>query len=354
MVRVTSRIIVGDCRAEIAALPTASVQTCVTSPPYFGLRDYGVIGQIGVEETLRDYVAELVAALRGVRRVLAEDGTLWLNLGDSYAGSWGAQSKRIVAGEISRNQVINHPKRARQTGAMRADGAKPKDLYGVPWRVAFALQEDGWYLRSDIIWHKPNPMPESVTDRPTKSHEYVFLLSKSERYYYDADAIREPLAPASIARLSQAGLAEQTGSERAHAGGKTNGTMKAVAPRRSGNVERMYGADRGRPGSHLGGNVPREDDGTGRNARTVWTIPTRPFSGAHFATMPPELAERCVKAGSKVGDTVLDPFTGAGTTGLVASRLGRDFIGIELNPAYVALAEDRIHGDAPLFAEVSA
>ena len=271
-------VLEGDSRTVLATLPEASVQCCVTSPPYFGLRDYGHEGQIGLEATPDDYVAEMVALFREVRRVLKDDGTLWLNLGDSYAGSGKGPSQSLSAEARDMTHTMHT--------AFVPDGLKPKDLIGIPWRVAFALQADGWYLRSDIIWHKPNPMPESVTDRPTKAHEYVFLLTKSARYYYDAAAIAEP----SI-------------------------------------------------------------DDT-RNARTVWSITTQPYKGAHFATMPPELARRCILAGSKTGDTVLDPFGGAGTTGLVADRLGRDAVLVELNPTYAALARHRIHDDAPMFAEV--
>ena len=274
----TVTVLEGDSRTVLATLPEASVQCCVTSPPYFGLRDYGHNGQIGLEATTDDYVAEMVALFREVRRVLKDDGTLWLNLGDSYAGSGKGPSQSLSAEARDMTHTMHT--------AFVPDGLKPKDLIGIPWRVAFALQADGWYLRSDIIWHKPNPMPESVTDRPTKAHEYVFLLTKSARYYYDAAAIAEP----SI-------------------------------------------------------------DDT-RNARTVWSITTQPYKGAHFATMPPELARRCILAGSKTGDTVLDPFGGAGTTGLVADRLGRDAVLVELNPTYAALARHRIHDDAPMFAEV--
>jgi DNA modification methylase len=315
-------VLEGDSRTVLATLPEASVQCCVTSPPYFGLRDYGHDGQIGLEPTPYAYVAELVALFREVRRVLTDDGTLWLNLGDSYAAQGGAHGGR------DDNQTGVGAKRLHIEGSgdkapRRApDGVKPKDLIGIPWRVAFALQADGWYLRSDIIWHKPNPMPESVTDRPTKAHEYVFLLTKSARYFYDAKAISEPVTQSSIDRVTQPTLAQQIGSARVP--GKTNGNMKAV------------------------GLV------TDRNARTVWSITTQPFKGAHFATMPPELARRCILAGSKPSDTVLDPFGGAGTTGLVADRLGRDATLIELNSTYAALARQRITGDAPLFVEVTA
>jgi DNA modification methylase len=284
----------------------------------------------------------MVAVFREVKRVLRNDGTLWLNLGDSYSGSGKGGNpggsphvkQRTNAGSLSVRGVVR-------------DGMKPKDLLGIPWMVAFALRADGWYLRSDIIWHKPNPMPESVTDRPTKSHEYVFLLSKSERYFYDADAIAEPVTASTIERLSQPTLDQQEGSDRVP--GKTNGRMKAVPPRFGGT---KYGDHDSPEHRTKSGNAYDIGDGT-RNARTVWSITTQPYSGAHFATMPPALAERCVKAGSKRGDTILDPFTGAGTTGLVADRLGRDFIGVELNPAYAALARQRIADDSPLFAEVA-
>jgi DNA modification methylase len=343
----TVSVLNGDCRDVLATLDAESVQTCVTSPPYFGLRDYGVTGQIGLEQTPDAYVAELVAVFREVRRALRKDGTLWLNLGDSYSAQAGRRKTTDIAGLKQQSNVasVNAPSRC-------VEGLGAKQLIGIPWRVAFALQADGWYLRSDIIWHKPNPMPESVTDRPTKSHEYVFLLAKSERYYYDADAIREPLAPASVERLAQPTLAQQEGSHRVP--GKTNGAMKAVPPRKSGNKARKYGDERDRPDSHLGASVPWEDDGTGRNRRSVWTIATQPFKGAHFATFPPALIEPCILAGSRRGDTVLDPFGGAGTTGLVADRLGRDAVLIELNPAYATMARARIHDDAPLFSNGAA
>jgi DNA modification methylase len=286
------------------------VQSCITSPPYFGLRDYGVDGQIGLEISPAEFVAVMVEVFREVRRVLRNDGTLWLNLGDSYAndGKWGGHTgakhvKALHCSPIGRNKKYT--------------GMKAKDLMGIPWRVAFALQDDGWYLRQDIIWSKPNPMPESVQDRCTKAHEYLFLLSKSERYYFDAAAIAEPLAASSVGRLAQ-DIAGQQGSARVP--GKTNGTMKAVAA------------------------------GDTRNKRSVWTVATQPFKEAHFATFPPELIEPCVLAGSPAGGLVLDPFGGAGTTGLVADRLQRDAVLIELNPEYASLARKRITADAPLLA----
>lgn len=360
----TVQIITGDCREVLRTLPDKSVHCCVTSPPYFGLRDYGMAAQIGLEQTPDAFVAEMVSVFREVRRVLRDDGTLWLNIGDSYAGSWGAQGKRETPGEISRNSVRNHPKRAASTGSIRGDGLKPKDLIGIPWMLAFALRADGWYLRQDIIWNKPNPMPESVTDRCTKAHEYVFLMSKSERYYYDQDAIAEPLGTSSIARLSQ-NVEDQAGSDRVP--GKTNGTMKAVGRRAAGNKTHKgltayeAGDERMRTKAGLVGFAERErakvDAGDligTRNKRSVWTVATQPYSEAHFATFPPALIEPCILAGCPVGGTVLDPFGGAGTTGLVADRLGRNAVLVELNPAYVGIATRRIEGDAGMFAEVAA
>jgi DNA modification methylase len=361
---VSVQVLTGDCRSVLATLTDCSVNCVVTSPPYFGLRDYGVDGQIGLEDTPDAFVAELVSVFREVRRVLRDDGTLWLNLGDSYAGSWGAQSRGNTTGERSSNlgggsmlsarQIHAHPKTTGTGSLKNTPGLKPKDLIGVPWRVAFALQADGWYLRQDIIWSKPNPMPESVQDRCTKAHEYVFLLSKSPRYYYDQDAIAEPVAPASVVCLAQ-DVESQQGSARVP--GKTNGAMKAVG-RASGNKSHkyvdQYEADDSEEHRTKAGLMKIAATAyETRNARSVWNIATQPFSEAHFATFPPELAERCIKAGCPEGGTVLDPFFGAGTTGLVADRLQRNAIGIELNPAYADMARNRITKDAGLFAEVA-
>ena len=311
-----ARILVGDVRHRLADLPDCSIQTCVTSPPYWGLRDYGHDGQIGLEQTPDEYVAELVEVFREVRRVLADDGTLWLNLGDSYA-----------SGEVGRHDGYN-PTRAGGTGTNKPfgtrqqirlrTGLKPKDLVGIPWRVAFALQSDGWWLRQDIIWAKPNPMPESVTDRCTKAHEYVFLLTKSDRYLYDAAAIAEPAI---------------------HAGH----VVKASDPQTAKN------AAKGKFGATAVGFTQHDTVvGDTRNRRSVWTVSSKPYAGAHFAVMPEALAEPCILAGSRPGDLVLDPFTGSGTVGVVALRHDRDFIGTELNPEYAALAEARIYDDGPL------
>jgi DNA modification methylase len=269
-----NKIEFGDCRETMRrwAADGVRAQTCVTSPPYFGLRDYGVDGQIGLEQTPEQYIAAMVEVFRCVRDVLADDGTLWVNLGDSYGSG--------------------------------------KQMLGMPWRTALALQADGWVLRQDIIWHKPNPMPESVRDRCTKAHEYVFLLSKSERYFFDADAVAEPVAASTVERLSQPTLAQQAGSARVP--GKTNGNMKAV-----GGTEN-------------------------RNRRSVWTVATRPYKGAHFATFPPALIEPCILAGSHPGDIVLDPFMGSGTTAAVALQHGRQYLGCELNTEYGPLQQQRI------------
>jgi DNA modification methylase len=374
------RILNSDCRDILPTLPAECVHCVVTSPPYWGLRDYGISGQLGLEPTVADYVETVRAVFAEVRRVLRKDGTLWLNMGDSYASAWVCNRRNVVGnGSLENGKRDNRPNRL-------VNGLKEKDLCGIPWRVAFALQADGWYLRSDIIWSKPNPMPESVTDRPTKAHEYVFLMSKSERYYYDAEAIaeesnfsdpRKPFAPGQIDN-------------------RGNGHD------RGGGIERTFGVrEKGR-----------------RNRRTVWEIATAPFPEAHFATFPPALVEPCILAGcpakccAKCGapwrrdtecsyewyrepredrnwrsvagitrgggmkgnanknvitigfspscscnadvipGTVIDPFGGAGTTGIVADRLGRNAILIELNTKYAAMAEGRIASDAGMFSQV--
>ena len=294
----------GHTLDELAKLKPKSFQACITSPPYWGLRDYGDKGQqwpavsyapmsglsaleipeqlaaLGLEPDSAAYVGHLVEVFRAVRRVLRDDGTLWLNLGDSFAN---------------------------------------KQLQGIPWRVAYALQADGWYLRSDIIWHKPNPMPESITDRPTKAHEYLFLLTKSARYFYDAGAIAEPAGSA----------------------GK-----KISLGEKSLSIGQASGANVKKVGNALKDSYLVKDT---RNKRSVWTIPTRPYSGAHFAVMPPGLVEPCIRAGSKPGDLILDPFSGAGTTGLIANRLRRDYIGTEQSEKYAEISRRRIEGDSPLF-----
>ena len=335
-----------DCLTFLKQMPDQYVECCITSPPYFGLRDYGMAGQIGLEETPEAYVEKMVAVFREVRRVLKDDGTLWLNLGDSYAsntkGSGRPSSKQDSnAGSRYNPRKFNH-------------GVKEKDLMGIPWMVAFALRADGWYLRQDIIWHKPNPMPESVTDRCTKAHEYIFLMSKSARYYYDADAIKQPVVDATILRLSQQ-IEKQKGSDRIP--GKTNGNMKAVGPGRKprpdDNRGGNQGTGRGIPvmaidGKGVNGHSGYFDScgnliGEGMaNKKSVWVVPTMPFSEAHFATFPEDLIVPCIKAGCPEGGIVLDPFMGAGTTALVAHKLNRNYIGTELNPEYCQIAEKRI------------
>lgn len=261
-----SSIFEGDALTILRRLPSQSVQCIVTSPPYWGLRDYNVADQIGLEPTLPQFIHRLQSVFTEARRVLKDDGVLWLNIGDGYTSGnrgWRAPDKK-------------NPARAMGTRPDTPEGLKPKDLMGVPWRLAFALQDDGWFLRADIVWNKPNAMPESVKDRPTRSHEYVFMFTKSEQYFYDRQAILDP---------------------------------------------------------------------NGRNCRTVWNVNTTPFAGAHFATFPPKLVEPCIKASTRPGDFVLDPFFGSGTVGLVAEELGRRYVGLELHPEYVSLAVSRLSAD---------
>lgn len=298
----------GDCRPWLAGLEAESVNCCVTSPPYWRLRDYGCPGQLGLEESPRAFVEALVGVLREVRRVLRPDGTLWLNLGDSYAGTGGGGQGA---------QGLRASRTTRQIQAKRAEGLKNKDLCGIPWRVALALQDDGWWLRCDVIWSKPNPVPASVLDRPMRSHEYVFLLSKAETYYYDAAAVREP----AVTPL----------------GGHNGSIKRRKMSERTGMISR-----------DLGGAFPWRNDSGLRQLRSVWTLPTVPTDGKHPAPMPTLLAERCVLASCPLGGLVLDPFTGAGTTGQAALRLGRRFLGCELSPEYAALARRSLEADAPL------
>ena len=319
-----SIILIGDARERLKELPAGSARTCVTSPPYFGLRDYGVDGQMGLEETPDTYVAEMVALFREVWRVLADDGTLWLNLGDSYAGGGGGNYNKTGVSQAGGQHITNVRNRPEW---LENAGVKPKDLIGIPWRVALALQQDGWYLRSDIIWHKPNPMPESVRDRPTKSHEYVFLLTKSPKYYYDHVAVKVEASSATIERNKH----------------KYNGAFKNQFLGTPNEKRWQEG--------RLIENPTFAQDGKA-NRRSVWTIPTKSFKGAHFAVMPEALVEPCVLAGSQEGDTVLDPFTGSGTVAVVANRHGRNFIGTELNPEYAEIARERITASNPMFNEV--
>lgn len=305
-------ILIGDVRERLKELADQSVNCCVTSPPYWGLRDYGNDGQIGLEQKPDAFIAELVSVFGQVKRVLRDDGTLWVNIGDSYASTKEGNTNG-TSGKVKQKAGVNDNTRKRTI----PDGLKHKDLVGVPWMLAFALREDGWYLRQDIIWHKPNPMPESVTDRCTKSHEYIFLLSKSRQYYFDNEAIKEPSSNLGKTEIRFGGNKYGDSDDPKHA-------------TKSGNEY----TDTGK-----------------RNKRDVWTVTTRPFKGAHFATFPPALIEPCILAGCPEGGTVLDPFFGAGTTGLVAQRHNRKWIGCELNPEYAAIAQTRIEAESNLFTE---
>jgi len=290
----TSYLLSGDALSELKKLPDGFAQCCVTSPPYWGLRDYGMPGQLGLETTPGEYVASLLPVFAEVWRVLRDDGTLWLNLGDSYIGCHG-----------------------------NIDGLKNKDLAGIPWRVAFALQDAGWYLRSDCIWNKPNPMPESVRDRPTRAHEYLFLLSKNPRYYYDADSVREPTVGMRGGRVLS--LEAVSFGRSVREPDRPNCRSRQHRPERSKNVVLSMT----------------------RNRRSVWTVATQKGAGAHFATFPPELIRPCIKAGAPQGGLVLDPFFGTGTVGIVCLKEGRRFCGIEINPEYVVMARQRLSGTKP-------
>lgn len=296
------KILHGNCIDKIKELNNNSIDCVVSSPPYFGLRDYGVDGQFGLEKTYQEYLSNTVKIFETFKPKLKDNSTIWWNVGDSYSSG-----KR----KSTTNQSLRGNKNYGVTRTPVQNGIKEKDLLMIPNRVAIALQDAGWYIRSEIIWHKPNPMPESVKDRPTSCHEKIWLITKSKKYYYDADAIREPLAASSLNRLNQ-NIKNQKGSIRANGGMKSNGNMKAV-----GNKET-------------------------RNKRNVWTITTKPFKDAHFATFPKDLIEPCIKAGCPEGGIVLDPFGGSGTTGIVASKNNRNAILIELNKNYIDIAKKRI------------
>jgi DNA modification methylase len=300
-----NKIEFGDCRETMRrwASEGVKVQTCVTSPPYFGLRDYGHDGQIGLEDTPDEYIEAMVEVFSCVKNILADDGTLWLNIGDSYAGNNSQASNNGRAGfGNARERVVN------RTG----EGLKTKDLIGIPWMLAFALRADGWYLRQDIIWHKPNPMPESVTDRCTKAHEYIFLMSKSPKYYYDNETIKEQV--------------KQDYGTRDRANGKYHNEGSGLQPHTG--LEKSYET---------------------ANKRSVWTVTTKPYEGAHFAVFPTDLIEPCILAGAPVGGVVLDPFMGSGTTAQVAQSLGRQYLGCELNPEYAPLQKKRLAQQSLIF-----
>jgi DNA modification methylase len=373
-------ILIGDVRERLKELPDQSVNCCVTSPPYWGLRDYGtaswdggdpscdhqtsrsrgddiksgdkqgtsngsrpntqlvcqtcnavrVDSQIGLEQTPEAFIAELVAVFHEVKRVLHDDGTLWLNIGDSYASFRDGKATPDTTRGASLGTLVDKGKASNRKASTFANTSiKHKDLVGIPWMLAFALRADGWYLRQDIIWHKPNPMPESVTDRCTKSHEYIFLLSKSPKYYFDNKAIQEDAKTAPGATWQERKAAGATAGNMIVGDGVRNGTQRVVH------------------GKGVTSNLTRQDGK--RNKRSVWTVTTRPFKGAHFATFPPALIEPCILAGSPRGGVVLDPFFGAGTTGLVAQRHGRKWIGCELNPEYALIAQTRIDAESNLF-----
>lgn len=334
-----------DAVAGLRQLETGSVNCVVTSPPYYGLRDYGIVDQIGLEASPEEYISRMVGIFREVWYALRDDGTLWINMGDSYAAN-RTYEVRDTNVNGNRNAGI---------GSKVPNGMKPKDLMGIPWMLAFALRADGWYLRQDIIWAKPNPMPESVRDRCTKAHEYIFLLSKQERYYFDQEAIKEPAGGWNGSRFEDGKnsvVHPNVGKQRKPAGWDTGkgshgsfhraGRTQEVeySPiKRSGNLSRKYGEERDRPGSHLGASVPWEGDT--KNKRDVWTVSTQPFKEAHFATFPPELIKPCILAGCPEGGTVCDPFMGSGTTLVTANELDRNCIGFDLNPDYCDMANRR-------------
>lgn len=367
-----TRIITGDCREVLKTLEADSVHCCVTSPPYFGLRDYGVAGQIGLEDDPAAFIEQMVSVFRQVRRVLRPDGSLWLNLGDSYSQGGNGGGAKDAKQQTNVGSLL--------PSAKRVPGFKPKNLVGIPWRVAFALQADGWFFRQALPWLKRNPMPESTGDRPTVAVEYVFQLTRSPTYYYGYEDLQRVASLNTHRRLAQA-VEQQIGSARANGGGKTNGNMKAVPGKQDGHGRRHAGFNEryfdlpksSEPGSGIRNNdsmnealavMPEKrafrnsdlffdslgailaDDGT----IIALDVTTQPFKGAHFATFPPKLIEPLILAGCPAGGTVLDPFGGAGTTGVVADRLQRDAILIELNPEYASMAQERITADAPLLA----
>lgn len=349
-----NEIILGDCRDSMRMLIAegVKVQCIVTSPPYWGLRDYGVAGQLGLEPTLSEFLANMVEVFELCRNLLADDGTLWLNMGDSYAGLWGSQGRAysgVGVSALSARQVAASQRKASGTGTIRDPGIKAKDMMGQPWRLAFALQDAGWWLRQDIIWHKPNPMPESIRDRCTKAHEYLFLMAKSERYLCDMEAIKEPATygatPTGVG-FGHGFDAQPKERVRTPAGWDTTaGGHRELTGRYSkrNSFARETKYSEGKHGQKPQHRPGREDVDYSqtRNKRSVWTIATQSYSGAHFATFPEALVEPCILAGSRPGDIIFDPFMGSGTVAQVASRLGRHYLGCELNPEYFALQRDR-------------
>ena len=336
-----NKIIQGDSLEVLKTFPNESIDCAITSPPYWGLRDYGVEGQLGLEKTPEEYVAKMVGVFREVKRVLKKEGTLWLNLGDSYNGSGkGGDSERMYA---KRHTSFGKIMDIRRQGVpTKIKSLKPKDLVGIPWRVAFALQADGWYLRQDIIWAKPNPMPESVTDRCTKSHEYIFLLTKSPKYYFDNEAIKEPSVGSDPRMID--GFVPKSENGKHKGGQQSTENRKKYKKSMAGGETSMMNHN----GYFKADGTPIGEAGT-RNKRDVWTITVSPFAEAHFATFPESLVVPMIKAGCPKDGIVLDVFMGAGTTALVAKKLGRNFIGCELNPAYIKISEERLNNFNPLF-----
>lgn len=359
-------------------LPDGVAQCCVTSPPYWGLRDYKMAGQLGLEKTPDEYIENMVAVFREVKRVLKDDGTLWLNIGDSYAASGKDRTVDQASAKSTLSGTTGTQEQSRKQQNKIVGGLKPKDLVGIPWMLAFALRKDGWYLRCDIIWHKPNPMPESATDRCTKSHEYIFLLTKSPKYYYDAFAIRTPYADKTFSTFGCDVKGNGDGSGLIQSENISNSVQKHkpkvwktpdgwdTGSGGHGSIHRN-GREKGKPAKekqrghsrrHAGFNdrwdnmTTAEQQSMGANKRSVWTVATQPFPEAHFATFPEEIPAICIKAGSKEGDLILDPFMGAGTTALVAKKLGRHFTGFELNPDYIRIAENRMKKELGMFYKV--
>lgn len=337
------RIIIGDAREELKKLSSGSVHCVVTSPPYWGLRNYGVDGQIGLEESFEEWLDIMVALFDDVRRVLRSDGTAWVNLGDCYAndGKFGGATG-------GKHTKYLHGGESRVGRERRRTGLKPKDMVGMPWRFAFAAREAGWWLRRDIIWHKLNPMPESIRDRPTTAHEYLFMLTKSQNYYYDADSVMEPSSQDTHARAARGRSTTHKWAD----GGPGDQTIAKVSPS-AGRIPGVTPKSQDKNSlikAKVSFHAGTVDVLPMRNKRSVWPVTAESFAGAHFATFPPALIEPCILAGCPKGGVVLDPFGGAGTTGLVADRLQRSAILIELNPEYAAIARKRIDGDSPLFA----
>jgi DNA modification methylase len=353
-----NKIINKSCLDGMAEIKDNSVDCCITSPPYWGLRDYGNDNQLGLEETPEKYVENMVNVFRGVKRVLKEDGTLWLNLGDAYwGGGWRGSGLNSNSGDIQKAHIGTHVGEIMVMGKGRHELYKAKDLVGIPWMVAFALRADGWYLRQDIIWHKPNPMPESVTDRCTKSHEYIFLLSKSKNYYFDYESIQEEATgydgrKDTLLKGSDkykqrvvTGKKEHTFASRGHERWKFK--TKSTFGNRDGKMDKLHS------GNQWEQNLKKGNDGElypVRNKRSVWTVNTKPYKEAHFAVYPEKLIVGCIKAGCPEGGIVLDPFMGSGTTAVVARKLGRNYIGYELNSEYIKLAEKRIREELGMFA----